>query len=319
MTTAPDRTELAAAALAAAARGWHVFPLTPGDKRPLPKFTDWEHRATTDPARIRRCWDHGPYNIGIACGPSGLLVIDLDKPKPGEHPPPAWANEPGITEGADVLAALCERHGADWPGDTFTATTRRGGMHLYFTPPPGTEFRNTNGKHRTGLGWLIDTRAHGGYVVAPGSVVDLPDGTGRYEVVHDVAPAPLPDWIARLLTEVRAPAPLLGALPADRDGVGDLPAYVQAALKAEADRVATAVPGGRNHALNKAAYNLGRLVGAGLLAEDLAAEVLYNAAGVHFGPTRADVRPGEARATIRSALAAGARRPRHITMRGSAA
>jgi hypothetical protein len=95
--------------------------------------------------------------------------------------------------------------------------------------------------------------------------------------------------------------------------VGDLPAYAQAALKAEAQRVASAVPGGRNHALNKAAYNLGRLVATGVLAEDIAATELYEAASVHFGPTRVDVQPADARATIRSGMAAGTRKPRHVT------
>lgn len=78
---------LTATAFAHAARGWHVFPLRPGDKRPA--VPNWEGRATaTDSTRIRRCWQHAPYNIGIACGPSGLVVIDLDTPKTGETPPP---------------------------------------------------------------------------------------------------------------------------------------------------------------------------------------------------------------------------------------
>jgi len=89
----PDdpRAALAAAALDAAARGWHVFPLRPGDKRPAyPDHTadrctgtdprcraghqGWEPRATTDPARITRAWTAAAYNIGIATGPSGLIV-----------------------------------------------------------------------------------------------------------------------------------------------------------------------------------------------------------------------------------------------------
>jgi hypothetical protein len=311
---------LLSAALETARRGWQIFPLIPRGKRPLPKLTDWEHRATTDPDRIRRCWQHGPYNIGLACGPSGLVVIDLDTPKPGEQPPATWANEPGINDGADVFAALCERHGQPFPSDTFTVTTRRrGGMHLYFTAPPGAELRNTSGRHRTGLGWLIDTRAAGGYVVAPGSFVDLPDGAGPYEITHDAPPAPLPTWVTRLLIEARNPTPPLGANPPPPAGVADLPGYVQAALKGEADRVTSAVQGGRNHALNKAAYNLGRLVGAELLDAETAGEVLHQAAAVHFGPTPDDVRPAEAHATIRSALAAGARRPRHLTTRETAA
>ena len=44
-------------------------------------------------------------------------------------------------------------------------------------------------------------------MVAPGSFVDLPDGTGRYEVVYDRPPAPLPDWLAALLTAPAAQSP----------------------------------------------------------------------------------------------------------------
>ncbi|WP_370027732.1 bifunctional DNA primase/polymerase [Planotetraspora sp. GP83] len=90
----------------------------------------------------------------------------------------------GVNDGADVLAVLCEQAGQPLPFDTFTVRTRRGGLHLYFTAPiGGPVLGNTQGS-RGGLGWLIDTRAHGGYVVGPGSVVDLPDGTGPYEVIR---------------------------------------------------------------------------------------------------------------------------------------
>src|ERR1700733_14287500 len=107
-TARPDRrTRMLQAALNAAARGWHVFPLRPGTKRPArpdhdeqhcdgtdPRCCDGhtggEHRATPDPARIRRGWADEPYNIGIACGPSRLVVVDLDTPKPGDTPPPEW-------------------------------------------------------------------------------------------------------------------------------------------------------------------------------------------------------------------------------------
>ncbi|MFS2293763.1 MAG: hypothetical protein FWJ90_13860, partial [Actinomadura sp.] len=100
--------------------------------------------------------------------------------------------------------------------------------------------------------------------------------------------------------------------------VADLPAYVQAALKGEAERITSAQIGGRNHALNKAAYNLGRLTGAGALDPDTAATVLYEAAAVHFCTGPHAFTPADARATIRSALAAGARNPRTIT-KGNAA
>ncbi|GLZ05273.1 hypothetical protein Acsp03_27390 [Actinomadura sp. NBRC 104412] len=313
---AQDRDgDLLAAALACAERGWRVFPIRPRVKKP-PAVADWEGRATADRARIQRCWQHRPsLNVGIACGPSGLVVIDLDRPKPGQSPPPEWA---GAADGAQVLAALADRHGQPYPADTFTVRTATGGTHLYFTAPPGAELRNTTGRHRTGLGWLIDTRAAGGYVVAPGSVVNLPDGTGAYQVVNDRPPAPLPPWLADLLTTARTPPPPPLSAPTGRAQVADLPAYVQAALKGELARVTGAVTGGRNHALNKAAYNLGRLVGAGVLPEEAANDALWNAAAVHFCTGPNAFTPADARATIRSALAAGTRNPRTIT-RGNAA
>jgi hypothetical protein len=315
-TSTPTSADLVRYALAAAARGWHVFPLRPRTKRPIDGFTDWETHATTDPHLIRACWARGPFNIAIACGPSRLVVVDLDKPKPGEPPPAKWAM-PGVGDGVDVLAVLCEQHQQPWPSETFTVTTRRGGMHLYYTAPEGVQLRNTSGRHATGMGWLIDTRAVGGYVVGPGSHVPPDeaadsDGAGTYDVIHNRSPAPLPEWLCGLLNPANRPSPALECPPRPAGRIGDLSEYVRAALKGETDRVAGAVRGGRNHALNKAAYNLGRLVGAAALPEDAAAAALYDAASVHFGPEPHGIPPAAARATITTALTAGARNPRTL-------
>jgi len=333
--SSPSADGLLDAALGCAARGWPVFPIRPRAKKP-PAFPDhdaghctgtdprcrsghqgWEPRAATDPARIGRAWARTPYNIGVAAGPSGLVVIDLDKPKPGQVPPPEWAL-PGITDGADVLAALCERHGQDFPSETFMVRTGRGGLHLYFTAPPAVRLGNTSGDSERGLGWLIDTRGHGGYVVAPGSVVDLRGGTGRYQVVYDRPPAPLPGWLAGLLTAPAADPPL-GCHPAVAGQVRDLDSYAASALKRETDRVRAAAEGGRNHALNRAAYHLGQLIAAGVLPEELARAELYAAASVHFGVGTPPFTPDGARATIHAGIAAGKRKPRPLATPGAAA
>ena len=74
-------TALLDAALGLAARGYHVFPLKPGGKTPL---TDHGfHDAARDDQTIRAWWGKwSDANIGIACGASGIIVVDGD-PKHG--------------------------------------------------------------------------------------------------------------------------------------------------------------------------------------------------------------------------------------------
>ena len=66
-----------------ASRGWAVFPLAPGTKRPA--IREWEHRATTDPKRIKGCWYAGAgFGIGIATGrlihKSNLITVTTPSP-----------------------------------------------------------------------------------------------------------------------------------------------------------------------------------------------------------------------------------------------
>ncbi|MBG0819863.1 bifunctional DNA primase/polymerase [Planomonospora sp. ID91781] len=289
-------------ALAAAARGWHVFPVTPGDKVPL-KGMSWKRQATADPDVIRRIWARTPFNIGIACGPSRLVVIDLDVPKPGEQPPARW-DLPGVSDGADVFALLCEQAGQPVPWETFSVRTRRGGLHLYFTAPDGIALGNTSGEQGNGLGWKIDTRGDGGYVVGPGSHVALSDGAGTYEVLHAPAPAPLPGWLAERLRPAPAPPQRPVTIPLaalDRRG-----AYLRAAVAAELDRVTGSPPDGHNTALYLASVALGQLVAGGALAEAEVTAWLTDAAA------RIGQRPDEIRRTIASGLRAGAKRPRSV-------
>ncbi|MFI5611341.1 bifunctional DNA primase/polymerase [Amycolatopsis sp. NPDC051903] len=308
-------TELLAAALDAAARGWHVFPLRPDTKRPAGHgehdcphtgrcadgHRTWEQRATTDPDKIRAAWLHAPYGIGIATGPSGLCVIDLDTAKPGEEIPPRWAAE-SVTCGEDVLAMLATEAGEEVPGDTLTVRTPSGGLHLYYQAPDDVTLRSTAGERGNGLGWKVDTRAWGGYVVAPGT----PIGTGRYGFLFDGEAAPLPAWLVQRLTPKPLPAPpALPVRPAgDRRG-----RYLTAAIKAEAGKVADASTG-RNATLYGAAVALGQLVAGEALTEDEVRAALMTAAQRHIGIGRFTRR--EAEATITSGLRAGRNRPRTV-------
>lgn len=250
-------------------------------KHPLGR---WSRDATNDQAAILAALSHGLRNLGIACGPSGLLVVDEDVP--GDFARYA------ATIGQTVPA-------------TFTVRTGHG-SHFYLraTDP---SMGNAEGALSS---YGINVRGRGGFVVAPGSVHE----TGViYTPVDSSAPIlPVPGWLSAAL---RPPPPLVCKTPG---AVTNLPAYAQAALQGEEARVREAVNGQRNSALNKAAYNLGRLVGAGTLPAEVATDALYEAASVHFGPTKNDMTPGEARATIRSGLAAGTRKPRNVKTRGAA-
>lgn len=152
-------------ALALAAKGFRVFPLSPGSKVP-PKDFAWKAEATTDAAAIRKWWGNEPdYNVGIATG-YGTIVVDADTKK----------GKPG-------LASLALLDSMDLP-DSLRVATPSGGVHVYLRTP---------GQHRNRVDSIegfkgIDIRSDGGYVVGPGSVLD-----GREYVVssnEDIATSP---------------------------------------------------------------------------------------------------------------------------------
>lgn len=307
----PSRTELLRAALEAAQRGWPVFPLRPGDKRPAGHCEERcpatgrcagghltpEQRATTDTGLIEACWGTAPYGVGIATGPAGLVVLDLDVPKNRDDTPPAeWAHT-GVNDGMDVFAMLCERHGRPFPTDTFTVRTGRGGLHLYFTAPAEKRLRGSGGA----LGWKVDTRAWGGYVVAPGSIVRR----RTYRIEQDTAAAPLPTWLGDLLTPPPAPPPV--SVTALRARIARTDRYAAAALAGEVGKVQAAGQGRRNKALYNAAYALGRLVAAAALTEQEVTDALTAAAlstGLAPSRTASSIRDGIRRATANARSAA---------------
>jgi hypothetical protein len=177
---------LTRAALTWAERGWHVFPCAPGGKPPAIPDADWHDLATTSPRQIRDWWAMRPYNIGIDCGLSGLVVVDLDIPGHGRRVP---GEIPDRRTGLDTLIRLCGEQGRPVPNPTFTAATPSGGMHLYYS---AADIPVGSSKER--LGPLIDVRATGGYVIAPGSYRD----GGYYTVLNPGPLEPLPSWLAQL-------------------------------------------------------------------------------------------------------------------------
>ena len=231
------------AALAYAERRWPIFPCKPGQK--VPATRNGVKDATCDLDRIRHWWSVDPdRNIGLATGePSGLWVLDVD----GD-------------EGLDALVDL--GHGV--PG-TLTAYTPSGGLHLLFLDPGG--LGNTASK----IARHVDSRGTGGYIVLAPSV--HPNG-GRYRWGGKQHPEPVPGWLIRLVRE--APVERVRRQLTHNDATG----YVASAINGEVETVAGAIEGTRNDTLNRAGWNLGTLVGAGLLDREHAYRVLAEAAAV---------------------------------------
>lgn len=144
-------------ALEYASRGWQVFPLKPGGKEPSTRHGYLD--ATTAEDKIHTWWTKYPEaNIGIACGASDLVVVDIDI-KNGIDGLESWQN-------------LLNEIGHDFC-ETATVETPTGGKHLYFRSH-GSEIKSSAGRLAPG----IDIRAAGGYVVAPSSVLS---GVGSYK------------------------------------------------------------------------------------------------------------------------------------------
>lgn len=188
------------AALRYAEWGYPVFPCAPGTKFPLTEHGF--HDASVDGEQIQRWWTDNPSaNIGIAT--QGLMVIDID----GDQNP--W------------LADDRERYVELATGPM--AITPRGGSHRVFRQPNGKSWRCTEGR----LAPKVDTRADGGYIVAPPSIVN---GGSAYQWVHglelDVPPDRLPEpppWLAEQLDRLATETPTLGDVATGESGVNEIP------------------------------------------------------------------------------------------------
>ena len=183
-------------ARAMTARGWVVFPCDhptgysmcqglhrPGKvceakergKHPMVKWGDYRE-PVADAQLVAWFGDErNPANVGVACGPSDLLVIDEDKP--------------------GTFLAYAASIGQEIP-ETFTVRTGRG-THWYFTAPEGRALGNVTGALPLGLD-VRGGRGLGGYVIGPGS--EHTTGTIYAAADWDLPAYPLPEWLIEALT-----------------------------------------------------------------------------------------------------------------------
>lgn len=216
------------AALAAAKRGLHVFPLAPGSKKPMAGSAGFKD-ATLDADQIKAWFKETPdANYGISTGPSNLCVVDVD-PKNG---------------GLETERELAATEGTLPP--TFTVSTPSGGHHLYYLLGSEDDPIASSGS-RVGKG--VDIRSSGGYVVGPGCHTPR----GPYAVKVSGVFSPLSSALHRHLRGGSGLA-LAGSRVAARNGRSteeDLPINIERArtwinAEIEAGRVAIEGEGGND-------------------------------------------------------------------------
>jgi len=230
--------------------GLHIFQACAETKRPL-----YTLRSASKSARVANVrWSVRPDALpAINVGVCGLMVIDLDV-----------GHAEGVN-GLDAFGDLVSRYG--FPDNVPAVSTPRGGRHLYLRQPAEPYLSNAT----DGLPPGIDIRAdpRNAYVIAPGAV--MADGQfyeaieGTPDLCEAFAAGTIPEcpaWIvdiidAAVAAKVEQAAKQAPQWAAHVD-VSDkrARAYGLAALEGEADKLARAGVGGRNHALNRAAFTL---------------------------------------------------------------
>ena len=167
--------------------------------------------------------------------------------------------------GFDTLAEL----GFAMLPETPMAHTASGGLHLYFEPPDRIEIRNTAGAYGAGIGPQLDWRGEGGSIILPS-----PDSGYVWD----------PHW--HFETTILAPVPAV-LLPRAADRAlslqrkrpaSGLSPYAEAALDNACRRIIAAPSGEQEITVNREAFAIGTLAGAGAIPLDFARKVLVWAA-----------------------------------------
>lgn len=245
-----DLSELGERALQLVGLGYSVFPLVPNGKTPMTQhgFKD----ATDDRVQVAKWWTETPNaNIGISTG-RGLVVVDVDRlPKDGKKKvlPNPWL-EP-MNERLDEL-------GADSVAESPT-----GGYHLYYSAGSAIEALGEIKNSASEIAEGVDVRAEGGYIVAPGSVID---GRPYRELDHRklVDRGDLPELPPALIADFRR------MKAAKSRGKAREGAPSKGSSKASARTLGMILEGKRHAALVSEA---GRLRGLGLGEEAILAEL----------------------------------------------
>ena len=276
MSGQPPDNHLLSMALSIANHGWPVFPCTKDKK---PRIENGFKSGSTNSDKIKAWWDKWPNaSIGVPTGSTiGCFVLDVDLP-----------------DGPISLSDLEKTHGP--LPTTLEQRTGSGGRQLFFKMPPSVDIRNSAGK----LGKNLDVRGNGGYVIVPPS--GHPSG-GNYAWISPkgTPPATPPKWLLDLVSKH---PPKQQTVSQNTPSSGNTSKYGRKTLEDECTALAMTGKGGRNQALNEAAFTIGQLVAGGEIHQTEAETALIDTA------LRTGLPETEARKTLASGLQAGLKEPR---------
>jgi hypothetical protein len=266
---------------------------------------------------------------GVAAGPSGLVLVDIDAHRdqlpprlatgllPGIDlaaepiPASAWDDPTRFRDGRDTLILLAQLRGGPRPWPTgpehrpVTAATPSGGAHLWYQAPAGgLRQALADPQGRYGLGWQVDLKAGWSYGIAPGATTK----TGSYRVGggDPARPGRMPAWLASEVIRAATAARLRPATPArflSSSGGPGPAAYLTTVIGRGASQLA-AMTDGRKRALSALSYHAGGLLEwSGLTREHVTGQLID--AG-----TAAGLGPGITTRIVNRAIANGIDRPR---------
>jgi hypothetical protein len=266
-------------------------------KKPL--IDGWRAKATTDAEQIRLRWKRFPQAVpGIELDRSNLVVIDADR-----H---------GGPDGVLAFDNLVSAHGGSLPPHP-SSLTPGNGQHHFFQQRQDKRLGNRRGSLPLG----IDVRGVGGWIVAPGAVRSdgrryepAPGAPSLVDAYKDKTIPTVPVWLIGCIIRkqgVAAPNTRLpqdsDACPRDPSGATRETAYARKALEGAAEDLRRTPEGGRNEALNAAAYRMARMVARGWIDQTEVVDALSEA-GIASG---LDI--DEVQRTLASGLSAGGSTP----------
>jgi hypothetical protein len=261
----------------AALVGWHLYPSSRRTRHAC--FANATNQATADLNVLARWTREFPCcNWRVVVGPSRVWGLDLDTPPIHAH------------DGILAMGEFVKVHGALPPRPVMRSGG--GGLAMFFAWN-GERIIGEGGKPAPG----IDPRRGRQSQTIPPSVHHITGKPYRWLVAPwDLAPPAAPGWLLRLLEPAPEPKHIVPVQTND---------LARNRLYRAASAVVTAGEGKRNDVLNRRSYQVGILIGGGLLGEQEAIEALYAAARA------AGLDHSEAKGTIRSGLNSGMRRGGH--------